>query len=169
MVLQNYQNLIEMTSNIIYIVAFGVGFKCPRKIHLNTQWGGDFVLGGFCPNNNSTVFYVHHYSKHSSYGSSFLFWGDLVLGGFVPTLILSSLYVSHNGKHSSRSSFVFFMIFLAWGDFVPTRSLPYPMYTITGNIHMNHVLYFGGFCPRGILSQQQLYLILCTPLQLTFI
>ena len=37
MVLQNYQNLIEMTSNIIYIVAFGVGFKCPRKIHLNTQ------------------------------------------------------------------------------------------------------------------------------------
>ena len=40
MVLQNYQNLIEMTSNIIDIVAFGVGFKCPRKIHLNTQWGG---------------------------------------------------------------------------------------------------------------------------------
>ena len=25
----------------------------------------DFVLGGFCPDNNSTVFYVHHYSKHS--------------------------------------------------------------------------------------------------------
>ena len=39
MVHQNYQNLIEMTSNIIYIVAFGVGFKCPHKIHLNTQWG----------------------------------------------------------------------------------------------------------------------------------
>ena len=37
MVLQNYQNLIEMTSNIIDIIAFGVGFKCPRKIHLNTQ------------------------------------------------------------------------------------------------------------------------------------
>ena len=37
MVHQNYQNLIEMTSNIIYIVALGVGFKCPRKIHLNTQ------------------------------------------------------------------------------------------------------------------------------------
>ena len=37
MVLQNFQNLIEMTSNIIYIAAFGVGFKCPRKIHLNTQ------------------------------------------------------------------------------------------------------------------------------------
>ena len=37
MVFQNYQNLIEMTSNIIDIVAFGVGFKCPRKIHLNTQ------------------------------------------------------------------------------------------------------------------------------------
>ena len=26
-----------MTSNMIYIVAFGVGLKCPCKIHLNTQ------------------------------------------------------------------------------------------------------------------------------------
>ena len=26
-----------MTSNMNYIVALGVGFKCPRKIHLNTQ------------------------------------------------------------------------------------------------------------------------------------
>ena len=40
MILQNYQNLIEMTSNIFIIIAFGVDFKCPRKIHLNTQWGG---------------------------------------------------------------------------------------------------------------------------------
>ena len=40
MVLQNYQNLIEMTSNINDIVAFGVGFKHPRKIHLNTSGGG---------------------------------------------------------------------------------------------------------------------------------
>ena len=37
MVLQNYRILIEMTSNIIDILAFGVGFKCPRKIHLITQ------------------------------------------------------------------------------------------------------------------------------------
>ena len=36
-VLQNYQNFIEMTSNMIYIVALGGGFKCPRKIHLKTQ------------------------------------------------------------------------------------------------------------------------------------
>ena len=28
-----------MTSNMIYIVALGVGFKCPRKIHLNTVFG----------------------------------------------------------------------------------------------------------------------------------
>jgi hypothetical protein len=42
MVLQNYQNVIEMTSNMIYIVALGVGvgLKCPRKIHLNTQCPG---------------------------------------------------------------------------------------------------------------------------------
>ena len=45
MVFQNYQNLIEMTSNIIDIVAFGVGIKCPRKIHLNTQWGGGPLEG----------------------------------------------------------------------------------------------------------------------------
>ena len=31
---------LEMTLNMIYIVALGVGFKCPCKIHLNTQWGG---------------------------------------------------------------------------------------------------------------------------------
>ena len=33
MVLKNYQNLIEMTSNIFIIIAFSVGFKCPRKIY----------------------------------------------------------------------------------------------------------------------------------------
>ena len=32
MVLKNYQTFIEMTSNMIYIVALGGGFKCPRKI-----------------------------------------------------------------------------------------------------------------------------------------
>ena len=37
MVHQNYQNLIEMTSNVIYIVAFGGGFKCPHKI-----WAGSY-------------------------------------------------------------------------------------------------------------------------------
>jgi hypothetical protein len=37
MALQNYQSFIEMTSNMIYNVALGGGFKCPRKIHLNTQ------------------------------------------------------------------------------------------------------------------------------------
>ena len=35
--LQNYQNFIELTSNMIYIVALGGGFKCPHKIHLNAQ------------------------------------------------------------------------------------------------------------------------------------
>ena len=34
MVLQNYQNFIEMTSNMIYIVAVGDGLKCLHKIHL---------------------------------------------------------------------------------------------------------------------------------------
>ena len=37
MVLQNYQKFLEMTSNMIYTVAFGGDLKCPGKIHLNTQ------------------------------------------------------------------------------------------------------------------------------------
>ena len=42
MVLQNYQKVIVLTSNMIFIVALAVGFKCPRKIHLDTQWGGAY-------------------------------------------------------------------------------------------------------------------------------
>ena len=38
----NYQNFIEMTSNMIYVVALGGGFKCPRKIHLNTVTRGTY-------------------------------------------------------------------------------------------------------------------------------
>ena len=44
MVLQNYQNLIKMTSNTISIVAFSGGLKCPRKIYFNTQWGRGAVF-----------------------------------------------------------------------------------------------------------------------------
>ena len=39
MVLQNYKKVIEMTANMIYIVALGVGLNCPHKVHLNIQWG----------------------------------------------------------------------------------------------------------------------------------
>ena len=59
MVLQNYQNFIEMTSNMIYIVAFGVGVKCPRKIHLNTQWEG----GSLCQQ--------HYYWSPRIFGPSY--------------------------------------------------------------------------------------------------
>ena len=38
-VLRNYQNFIEITANMIYLVALGLGLKCLRKVHLNTQWG----------------------------------------------------------------------------------------------------------------------------------
>jgi len=34
------KTIIEMTANMIYTVALGVGLKCLRKVHLNTQWGG---------------------------------------------------------------------------------------------------------------------------------
>ena len=50
MVLQNNQNFTEMTSNMIYIVAFGVGLKCLRKIHFNTQ-----CVGGGVNSNRSSI------------------------------------------------------------------------------------------------------------------
>ena len=34
-----------MTSSMIHIVALGGGFKCPRKIHLNTQCPPLIVTG----------------------------------------------------------------------------------------------------------------------------
>ena len=44
MVLQKYQTFLEVTSNMIYIVAIGGSFKCPRKIQLNTQWGRGVIV-----------------------------------------------------------------------------------------------------------------------------
>ena len=64
-ILQNYQNFIEMTSNMTYIVALGGGLKCPHKIHLNSQCLPDFDRSvnpiptrgriGFCPRNYYTL------------------------------------------------------------------------------------------------------------------
>ena len=96
---------------------------------------GDFVLGGFCPDNNFVVFFVHHYGKHS-YRSGFVFWGNFVLGGFCPNNKYTIFYVHHYGKHSYRSSFVFWEGFCSGGDFVLTTTLPYSMYSITVNIHI---------------------------------
>ena len=42
--LSKLPNLIEMISNMIYIVALGDGFKCSCKIHLNTQWKGNGIV-----------------------------------------------------------------------------------------------------------------------------
>ena len=47
MVLQNSQNFIELTLNMICIVALGVGLKCPRKIYLNTQWENNNLVMKF--------------------------------------------------------------------------------------------------------------------------
>ena len=67
-----------------------------------------FVVGGFCPNNNSTIFYVHHYGKHT-YRSSFVFWGD-----FVPTTILSySMYTITVNTHIDQV--LYFWGILYWG------------------------------------------------------
>ena len=58
MVHQNYQNLIELTSNIFIIIAFVVGFKCPRKIHFMAAAAGS----GYKPVAlNMRPFYDHSY------------------------------------------------------------------------------------------------------------
>ena len=44
MVLQNYQNFIEIISNMIYIVALGGGFKCPFEHIVGVGVGGDHSL-----------------------------------------------------------------------------------------------------------------------------
>ena len=59
MVLQNYKKIIEMTANMIYIVALGVGLKCPHKIHLNTQWGAEEGVT-VCSNGFYEYISIHH-------------------------------------------------------------------------------------------------------------
>ena len=61
MVLQNYQNLIELTSKY---VAFCGGFKCLCKIHLNTQ-----CLEVRHHSNATKVFYMCSSLFQLSYGS----------------------------------------------------------------------------------------------------
>ena len=51
MVLQNYQTFIEITANMIYLVALGLGLKCLHKVHLNTECTevrfASWLSGGF--------------------------------------------------------------------------------------------------------------------------
>ena len=89
-----------------------------------------FGVGGFCPNEKSTLSYVYHYRKHS-YRSSFVFWGIL-----------------------SR------------GDFVPTTTLPYSMYSITVNIHIEQHMFWEDFVPGGFYLVTDLVLCFSAPLLL---
>ena len=89
-----------------------------------------FGMGGFCPNEKSTLSYVYHYRKHSY-----------------------------------RSSFVFFGI-LSRGDFVPTTTLPYSMYSITVNIHIEQHMFWEDFVPGGFYPMTDLVLCFSAPLLL---
>ena len=63
-----YKQIIEMTSNMIHIVALGVGLRCPHKILLNTQWGG----GQFCPPSSDGPASVLGKCKKKSLANGFL-------------------------------------------------------------------------------------------------
>ena len=54
---------------MIYIVAIGVGSKCLRKIHLNTQWGGGTVL---------PTRFRHPCNKYYQYHSHYVGVGDVI-------------------------------------------------------------------------------------------
>jgi hypothetical protein len=72
-------------------------------------------VGGFCPNENSTLSYVYNYSK-DSYRSSFVFLGILFWEDFVPTTTLPySMYSITVIIHIEQNMF--------WEDFVPGRIL----------------------------------------------
>ena len=64
-----------MTLNMIYIVALAVGLKFPRKIHLNTQWGGGTSCDNFSGIDGaylSPIFLVSGASYRASYEASFV-------------------------------------------------------------------------------------------------
>ena len=61
MVLPNYQNFIEMTSNMIHVVTLGVDSKCPRKIHLKTHSSPAPLL-------QSSVLQKQHFTPFKEHG-----------------------------------------------------------------------------------------------------
>ena len=52
-----YFKTTKMTSNIFITLAFGVGFKCPRKIQLETQWEGALRN---CKNSSCALCLIDH-------------------------------------------------------------------------------------------------------------
>ena len=65
---------------MIYIVALGGGFKCLRKIHLNTQWGGGVTV---------PLYTISSGGPFQLYLSS-----DFAIGGFASSFINCSLISS---------------------------------------------------------------------------
>ena len=122
-----------------------------------------FGVGGFCPNEKSTLSYVYHYRKHS-YISSFVFWGILSWGDFVPTTTLPySMYSNTVNIHIEQHMF--------WEDFVirgrggilsPEGLSSLLQSSIKANFVILGDFVTGGFCPH-------IYpLCMCT-IQFTFI
>mgnify|MGYP006903912509 CR=1 FL=1 len=122
-------------------------------------FSGFFVVGGFHPNKNSTFSNVNHYSQDSC-RSSFVFLGILSRQQFYLLFMWSNMV---NTQYRANHVLV---RFCPWEDFIPGRiqsfdlSLHYCKHSTISSF-----VFFKFFCHGGILSQQQLYHILCTPLQ----
>ena len=89
MVLQNYQKLIGITSNKIYVFALGVGSKCPRKINLNTLWvgvGGSMLIICYVSLIISLCFtdYEESYYDYDEDDSDFLGTGVMSISAMKP-------------------------------------------------------------------------------------
>ena len=123
-----------------------------------SHFGGILSWGDFVPTLILLSLYVSHYGKHFFHD----FFG---VGGFCPNEKSTLSYVYHYRKHSYISSFVFWGI-LSWGDFVPTTTLPYSMYSITFNIHIQQHMVWEDFVPGGFYPVTDLVLCFSAPLLL---
>ena len=123
-----------------------------------------FGVGGFCPNEKSTLSYVYHYRKHS-YRSSFVFWGILSWGDFVPTTSITlNIHIEQHMFWEDFVPRVFYPVtdlvlcfgaplllpikicdfrrFCPQEDFVPTLYVHHIV-----QIHVEQLMCLGGFCP----------------------
>ena len=105
---QTYQNFTELTSNMIYIVAFGGGLKCPRKIHLNTQ-----CPPSSCPRSYwmtpKIYIYLCYLSKSTSISTHFY-----ILGWYTKQAGCSKTYHTFFYNNHHQVSSTIFELFIIW-------------------------------------------------------
>ena len=98
-----------MTSNMIYIVALGVGFKCPHKINLNTQCSVVFRVNVNITNHGcDKIMCSMEIPAHSfSYGNLKVLWTIYGPSSFLPKT--SNVFVIYPTLMDKVSGHVFLL------------------------------------------------------------